>query len=190
VRIFYTMFFLGCSNIAFTQTNNNKSFDFNKQQQQMQLFMERRINTTFPDIDTLQTLSGSPFYFNKINKPTMVYIGFDGCAPCRFALPLFIKTANEIKYKDYNFVYLSYDNAATIYDELKQQKAQDLKAIKIVTIPHDLIDDDQLVIGYPTVYYVNAERKIKYVTMGGTTEGADKLRDEWHAKLDSLNTIK
>ena|GEM_PF-3763288 len=160
---------------------------FEKPTKAMDAFINNKIDNPFPNIDTLKTYTSAPFYFNTIDKPSIIYFGAESCAPCRLALPIVAKISNDPKYKSYNFVYVTYDDSTTMHKEFTGIHQINMSHMTILLTSLAEINDDQLTFGYPTAYYVDAHKVVRSVTLGGRTEDAEKAETEIRAKLDLLS---
>lgn len=153
---------------------------------QIAAFISNKVDNPFPNIDTLKAYTSAPFYFKDIDKPSIIYFGADGCAPCRLALPIVAKISNDPKYKNYNFIYVTYDDSATIRKEFTSTSHIDMSNMTILLTSLAEINDDRMVYAYPTVYYLDAHKVVKIVTVGGKMGDLEKVEADIRAKLDSV----
>jgi thiol-disulfide isomerase/thioredoxin len=136
----------------------------------------------FPVQDTFATLNEKVYNFKAAEKPAFVYISSESCLPCKFELPLYIDACKQ--HPDFDFVYFTTDPDS---DAVKKKFGEelDLPNLYIVCRPYDYFYDHQLMLGFPTKYYVSSKRKVISVQLGGYMV-KEKVLGEWQPVLMQL----
>lgn len=164
---------------------NDSSFDASAFKKRMQVFINKKNGDTFAPIEEWKCINGTEFDLNKATTPSVVFLGFSSCVPCRFYLPIFAELATEKRYAGYNFIYITFNDSATIREEFKSEQITD-QNLKVVTLSKEYLHANNLAMGYPTIYFLNADKTISGVEIGGTTDNIKEARKWWRSELDKL----
>ncbi len=152
---------------------------------QWKIFYKRKIGDMFAPIEEWKCVNGGYFDLNKAQGPAIIYLGFYGCPPCRQEMPLYAELSLEKKYSGYNFVYLTFDDSATISEELNTAKISEHK-IKLVSLPEKYIRSKGMANAFPVVYFLDQEKTVKMIHAFGLLSGSLDSINYWHSLLDSL----
>lgn len=148
-------------------------------------FYDNKLDAPFKPLDNWMCLDGQVLNMAERKRPTAVLIGNAQCRPCRKMLPTFAALANEEAYAGYDFIYLTSDNRGTIEDELERTGIMNSR-VKIVPVAPGYIDSYRLVLGYPTVYFVNSNNIVNLIFGYGAYEGRLDKKNNWYLLLDSM----
>ena len=148
-------------------------------------FYDRKIGEMFAPIEEWKCMNGDYFDLNKAQGPAVIYLGFYGCAPCRQAMPLYAQLSLEKKYNGYNFVYLTFDDSATINEELSKAKIAEHK-MRLVSLPETYMRAKGMALGFPVIYFLDNEKTVKMIYAYGELNGQIDSLQYWHSLLDAL----
>jgi thiol-disulfide isomerase/thioredoxin len=136
----------------------------------------------FPVQDSFVTLNGKVYDFRKSIHPAFVYISSESCLPCKFELPLYMEACKQ--YPDFDFVYFTTDQD-TMAVKNKFGKQFNIPNLYIVSRPYDYFYEHQLMLGFPTKYFINGKQKVETVQLGGYMV-KEKVLEEWLPVLTHL----
>jgi thiol-disulfide isomerase/thioredoxin len=163
----------------------DSGFDANAFKKHMQSFINKKNGDTFGPIEEWECINGTYFDLNKVTTPSVVFLGFSSCAPCRFYLPIFADMAAKKQYDGYNFIYITFDDSTAIREEFSSAKVTD-QNLKVVTLSKAYLNANNFAMGYPTIYFLNSDKTINDLEIGGTTDNLKAARKWWHSELDKL----
>lgn len=165
-----------CLSVQPVSAQQKKKLSWNDQ------FILDHTGKPFPVQDTFATLNGKVYNFATAGRPSFVYISSESCLPCKFELPLYIDACK--KHPGFDFVYFTTDPDAEAVKK-KFGKELNLPNLYIVCRPYDYFYEHQLMLGFPTKYYVNSERKVISVQLGGYMV-EEKVLGEWQPVFTQL----
>lgn len=145
-------------------------------------FILDKSGKAFPVQDSFGTLHAKGYDFSKAVRPAFVYISSESCLPCKFELPLYIEACKQ--YPAFDFVYFTTD-PDTAAVEKKFGDDINLPNLYIVCKPYDYFYANQLMLGFPTKYFVDSKQRVKAVQLGGYMV-KEKVLGEWQPVLTHL----
>lgn len=159
-----------------------------------QAFFDERLYQAFPLLGLRKTIDNEVYDFNQTGRCRMIEFGFSNCAPCRVQLPYFLGLSNNKKFANIDFIYISYDDSATIMKDIATLYHGSHYRLKIFSINKDYFFDRNnpvLTYGFPTTYFIDDNRIVRSIKIGGRAEGSEKVKDEimhlWTNQIDSLS---
>jgi thiol-disulfide isomerase/thioredoxin len=171
------------NNGAFAQ-KSEYSFDAVAYKKTCKRFYDKKIGEVFQPVDDWISLNGS-FDLGAVVTPTIIFLGYASCQPCRAALPVFSDISTESKYSKFNFVYMTLDDTTTLKKELSEL----VNSGRVVAIPlsKDYINQMEIAIGYPTIYFINSRKVVKAIYAFGEKDGPIDSKAYWYTLLDALD---
>jgi len=150
-------------------------------------FIEARLGKVFPVNEILTSITGELIDLKNLHEPLIVFLGFWGCHPCEFELPILAKVSKMGKYKNYHFVYITKDRLNNFEKELSSMHLDSLGNIKVVCGQDTMIHKRKLDNGYPTMYFINSDYTVSHIETGGNTKGEETVvLEPWSKELDKL----
>lgn len=145
-------------------------------------FILDKCGKPFPIQDSFITLNKKVYDFRVNLHPSFVYISSESCIPCKFELPLYLEACKQ--YPDLDFVYFTTD-PDTVSIKNKLGEAFNIPNLYIVMKPYNYFYENQLMLGFPTKYFINSKQKVEMVQLGGYMV-KEKVLDEWEPVLTHL----
>lgn len=192
--------------LAFSKTlvaaqEKNKSYNLSQNDSMRNVFMDgrakffdERLNQAFPLLGLRKTIHNEVYDFDKTGRCMMIEFGFSNCAPCRVQLPGFLALSNDRQYANVDFIYISYDDSATIMKDITTLYHGPYNHVKILSIDRSYFFDRNnptLTYGFPTTYFIDDNRIVKSIKIGGRPEASKSVKEElmntWTSQLDSLS---
>lgn len=136
----------------------------------------------FPVQDSFLALNGKVYDFRKNSRPAFVYISSESCLPCKFELPLYVETCKQ--YQGFDFVYFTTD-PDTMAVKHKFGEQAGMSNLYIVCRPYEYFYEHQLMLGFPTKYFINSKQRVETVQLGGYMV-KEKVLEEWLPVLTHL----
>lgn len=136
----------------------------------------------FPVQDSFISLNGKTYDFRVAVHPAFVYISSESCIPCKFELPLYVEACKQNP--GFDFVYFTTDQDTK---DIKKKFGADFNMpnLYILSRPYDYFYEHQLMLGFPTKYFISSKRKVETVQLGGYMV-KEKVLEEWHPVLTHL----
>ncbi len=145
-------------------------------------FILDKSHKPFPMQDRFVSLNNGSYNFAEAHRPAFVYISSESCIPCKFELPLYIEACKQ--YPGFDFVYFTTDPDT---EAVKKKFGQELNLpnLYIVCRPYEFFYENQLMLGFPTKYFVNSKKQVDTVQLGGFMV-KEKVLEEWTPVLTRL----
>lgn len=168
--------------IADTHAQNGR-FDAKKFKKQQQAF-ENKAGTRFRQSSPWICEDSSNIDIHKLDEPFVLFLGYYGCAPCRVLMASLNHVLRQHNYKNVTFIYMTMDEVATINEELGSYK--NLRRLRCVPVTSDYINQHDLAMNYPTIYFVKRNHIIDYLQTGGASQSGPEVDSWWRQHLDVL----
>lgn len=176
--------------------NEKKLYDLNKNDSMKNVFLDgeraflnQRLDQRFPSLGMRTTIDHKVYDFDRANRPVIIQFGISNCAPCRVQLPYFIELSNDRRYADIDFLYITYDDSATIMKDIASLYPGPHDRLKIISLERDYFiysDKPLLTYGFPTMYFIDKTGLVKAITIGGSPGSANHADKEMKTKWASL----
>ncbi len=157
-------------------------FDFENLKRDEAAFMDRE-GKKFIQPGLWTCLDGAIIDISKEQKPTILFLGFASCVPCRLLMTALSEVIQEKAYRNYSFIYLTFDSKGSINEEIDTQVQQHLK---IVQVSKEYIAQHNLAMCYPTIFFLRADNTVDIIQRGGLTENKNQVKHWWRKELDKL----
>jgi thiol-disulfide isomerase/thioredoxin len=195
-----TVFLAACTlhaGLTFAQ-GQRKTYDLDKNDSMKNVFfdgrkafLDERLHQQFPALGVCKTIDNKVYDFNQTGRATIIQFGISNCAPCRVQLPYFIELSNDSRYADIDFLYISYDDSATIMKDIANLYHGPHDRLKIISLERDYFtysDKPMLSYGFPTMYFMDKSRMVKAITIGGSLDETNKvLKSKWSSLMELLS---
>jgi len=148
------------------ENDSVKSMFFNGRQ----AFFEERLHQPFPSLGFRKTIDGIAYDFDQAGRCRIILFGFSDCAPCRVQLPYFLALSNNKHFADIDFLYISYDDSATIMKEITRLYNGPHHRVSMFSFSREFLtfsDNPRLTYGYPAMYFIDSSRLVKAIIIGG-----------------------
>jgi len=158
-------------------------------------FLSERLNQVFPSLGYLRTIDNCVYDFDQTGRCRVIDFGFSANASSRVQLPHFISLSNDSRYADVDFIYISFDDVATIRKDI--HSLTDCKYDKLIIFSVDKAyfmqsEKPLLACGCPTIYFVDRNGIVKAIANGGNSTADEHteshLKATWRACIESLLT--
>ena len=150
-------------------------------------FFNERIGETFEPLDSWTTIDGEEFDLGQSHIPTILFLGFSSCPPCRQALPYFAELSAKEQYKNVNFIYITFDDSTTIRSEFKESGVNGKSKVKFISLTRKyLAMRNMAYYGFPTIYFLDAKNTLKLVDGFGKNNGPLNKEETWVKMIQSV----
>jgi len=162
-----------------------KRFDFEQLKKDNAAFLDR-VGTPFTPADRWLCEDSTYFDAGATGTPAVIFLGFSGCAPCRFLLHALDEVLPDKRYQQYRFAYVTFDEPATINKEFEDMSLEQEDKVKVITLSKEYIQANNMTRGYPTIFFVNADRTIAAIQTGGSADDKKAAIKWWREQLNNV----
>jgi hypothetical protein len=200
IQAFVLLLCLLCAGLALAQSGRNRYKAAendgikNRYTDGRQAFLGERLQQPFPLHGLLTTIDHEVYDFDQTGRYRIIMCGIANSTGCDLELPYFLALSNDQQYANIDFLYISYDDSATIMKGFAGLYRGRLSHLKIFSVSRDYFlytDKPMLAYGFPATHFVDDKGRVKMIVLGGrkkaTPEETDRfLKADWTQRVNSL----